>query len=311
VNFYHPGGDIIGKRSIDTHLEGFKKLGFVSEQHDRLYKVYRGEGKAQSEMFLEEATVTGTENIILAAVIGSHEITLKNCAKEPHVVDLCNLLNKMGAKIQGVGEGTLTITGVEKLHGTEFRVGQDFMEMATYAIAAAITGGSVSLQNCTLEDMEPVTFPLMKMGLQFREENNNIHVTSGELKAIPKLHTNIWPGFPTDLMSVVIVLATQSHGVSLLHDWMYESRMFFVDKLINMGANITIADPHRVLVSGPSQLYGRVLESPDIRAGMAMLLAALVSEGESKIKKAELIDRGYEEVVEKLSSLGANIKRED
>jgi UDP-N-acetylglucosamine 1-carboxyvinyltransferase len=311
VTFSHPGGDIIGKRSIDTHLSGFKTLGYHFEVSDRDYKGNRNGGVTANEIFLDEASVTATENLLLGSVIGNQVITFRNCAKEPHVVDLCNLLNRMGAKIEGIGESTLTVTQVESLHGAEFNVGFDFLELGTYAIAAAITGGEVKAQNCSLKDMEPVLNPLREMGIIFEEQGDGILLKASQIKPIPKLVTNIWPGFPSDLMSVVIVLATQASGVSLLHDWMYESRMFFADKLISMGAQITIADPHRVLVYGPTKLMARDLESPDIRAGMAMVLASLMAHGKSTIHKAELIERGYEDVVGKLRSLGANIERID
>ncbi len=313
AKFFHPGGDIIGKRDISSHLEGFEKFGFEIHIEDREYHGKRnGQIPKEVEIFLDEASVTGTENLILTSVLGDSKITLKNCAEEPHVVDLCNLLIKMGAKIKGVGESTLIIEGVEKLSGAEFSVGFDYVELGTYAVATAVTGGEVILLNCSLKDMEPVINPLSKMGILLEQKDeNSVLVAASEIKPVAELRVNIWPGFPTDLMSAFIVLATQAQGVSLLHDWMYESRMFFVDKLISMGANITIADPHRVLVYGPTQLKGRDLETPDIRAGMALVLAALIAKGKSIIHKAELIERGYGNVVEKLASLGASIKRED
>lgn len=312
AKFTHPGGDIIGRRTIKPHLEGFSELGFKIEENDLEYYIVRSSTKDEISIFLEEAGVTATENLILASVKGSHRVVLKNCAKEPHIVDLCNLLNKMGAKIEGVGESTLKIAGVEKLRGTDFSIGPDFLEIGTYAIAAAITKGSVTLTNCSLSGLEPVTFALAKMGIELKEVGQGCKVVvADKIKALPKLHTNIWPGFPTDLMSVVIVLATQANGISLLHDWMYESRFFFVDKLITMGANITIADPHRIVVYGPTPLVARNLDTPDIRAGMSLVLAALIAEGKSTISRAELIERGYEDVVGKLSSLGAVIERTD
>lgn len=314
VEFSHPGGDVVGKRSIETHMEGFKNLGFKFKNADRDYRGRQSyQVKEDQEIFLDEPSVTATENMILASVIGNRTVTIKYCAMEPHVVDLCKLLSLMGAKIKGVGTQTLIIKGVEKLKGAEFSIGSDYIEMGTYAVASVITEGEVQIQNCTLTDLEPILFPLKKMGVSISTEDKNgriIKVKRGQLKSLPKLSTNVWPGFPTDLMSAMIVLATQAKGVTLCHDWMYESRMFFVDKLISMGAHITIADPHRVLVYGPTKLYGRELETPDIRAGMAMVLAALIAKGESVINRAELIERGYENVVEKLSSLGAKISKQ-
>lgn len=311
IEFYHPGGDIIGKRSIDTHLRGFKSLGFEFEREDKRYLGKRTKHVTTSTtIFLDEPSVTATENLLLAAVLGKGETVIKNCAEEPHVVDLCNLLVKMGAKITGIGSSILTIAPQEKLRGAQFRIGQDFVEIGTYAVAAAITYGNLTLTNCTLEDMEPITLPLQEFGVVLEKYGDNkIKVWAEHLKAVERLHVRPWPGFPTDLMSVFIVLATQATGVTLLHDWMYESRMFFADKLINMGASIVIADPHRVLVYGPNKLKGRELETPDIRAGMALVLASLCAKGTSIINKAELIERGYEDVVGNLTRLGVNIQR--
>lgn len=311
TTFSHPGGDVIGKRSIEPHLEGLKNLGFEIEIGDREYQILRSKNfVSEKEIFLEEASVTATENLILASVMGESTVILKNCAKEPHIVDLCQLLISMGAKIEGVGQSTLIIDCVKTLHGADFTVSSDYIEMVTYAIAACLTKGEVEIENITLEGLEPVLLPLRKMGVTLENGAKESVVASIKgLQAIPKLTVNIWPGFPTDLMSVFIVLATQAKGVSLMHDWMYESRMFFADKLISMGANITIADPHRVLVYGSTKLKAKELETPDIRAGMALVLAALIAKGESIINKADLIERGYEDVVGKLSTLGAKIKK--
>lgn len=313
IEFYHPGGDIIGKRSIDTHLKGFKSLGYEFEREDKRYLGKRTRHVNEpTTIFLDEPSVTATENLLMAAVLGKGETIIKNCAQEPHVIDLCNMLNKMGAKISGTSSSTLIIKPVEKLGGVEFTISQDYVEIGTYAVAAAITFGNLTLTNCTLEDLEPIIIPLQEFGVDIRKVGEGrIRITADNLKSVNRLHVRPWPGFPTDLMSVFIVLATQAFGVTLLHDWMYESRMFFVDKLINMGASIIIADPHRVLVHGPSKLIGRELETPDIRAGMALVLASLVARGTSVINKAELIERGYEDVVGNLKKLGVNIQRID
>lgn len=311
VVFAHPGGDMIGKRTIEPHIEGFEALGYQFKRSDTRYEGKGTPYKGTVHHFLEEPSVTGTENLVMAAVLRDGITILRNCASEPHIVDLCKLLNKMGAKITGGGSSTLTIEGVKSLGEAEFRVGQDYMELGTYAVAAAITKGQIYLTNCTLEDMEPLTMPLSKMGVVFEEKDGKVSACGKNLLADPKLQTNIWPGFPTDLMSIGIVLATQAKGITLCHDWMYEGRLFFVDKLISMGAHITIADPHRVLVYGPSELVARDQDTPDIRAGMALLLAALIAKGTSVINRAELIERGYSSVVEKLTSLGAQIERMD
>jgi len=312
VEFTHPGGDVIGKRSIQTHLDGFEALGYEVKVDDLKYFIQKKNNKENYiEFFMEESSVTATENLILVSVLGDQKIVLKNCAKEPHVVDLCKLLILMGANIEGVGGSRLTITGVQRLNGAQFNLGADYLEFASYAIAALLTKGKIKLEGISLEDLEPIVYPLIRMGGKIEASDTTVTVKAERIKNIEKLTVNVWPGFPTDLMSLFIVLATQAQGASLLHDWMYESRMFFVDKLISMGAQIDIADPHRVIVIGPTKLYGRDLETPDIRAGMALVLAALAAKGSSTINKAELIERGYEDVVEKLSSLGAKIKRED
>lgn len=309
VKFSHPGGDIIGKRSIDTHLEGLRQLGFAYTIDDLDYSCYQKVTPASKvEVFLDEASPTATQILILAAVLKKGATVLKNCAKEPQVVDLSQMLISMGAQIEGVGESTIKITGVDRLYRTTFTITSDYLEAVSFAIGAAITSGKITISNFNLKAMEPWLRPLEKMGLRFEENSEGVTTWAEGLKAYPNLKVNIWPGFPSDLMSLTIVLATQAKGVSLLHDWMYESRMFFVDKLIAMGANITIADPHRVVVYGPTKLHGRDLETPDIRAGIALVLAALVAKGDSVINRAELIERGYENVVEKLSSLGANIQ---
>lgn len=312
VNFYHPGGDIIGRRSIETHLEGFKALGASFKKSNQKFSLSftQNSNVRDTEIFLPEASVTATENLILASVVGSRIIILKNCAEEPHIIDLCRMLLQMGARIEGVGTDTLKITGVNKLFGTKFRIGADFIEAGTYIVVAAVTGGEVRIQGIEEALLEPVLVPLRSFGIKVTYDKGDIVVYPSKLKSIPKLVTNIWPGFPTDLMSVAIVLATQSKGIILCHDWMYEGRMFFTDKLITMGAKITLADPHRVLIYGPSKLKGRNLATPDIRAGMALVVAALVAKGKSVINQAELIERGYEGVVEKLRGLGADITRE-
>lgn len=312
VEFSHPGGDIIGKRSIETHIEGLKSLGFTFERNDRDYTGKTAKTPVSvREFFLDEPSVTATENLIIAASYGSGETILKNCAMEPHVVDLCNLLVKMGVKITGIGSTTLIIKATKSFKSCEFAIGQEFMEIGTYAVAAALTGGEITLKNCSLQDLEPMVLPFQKMGIIFDQTPGGVKVSANAIQSIPKLQVRPWPGFPSDLMSIAIVLSTQAKGVSLMHDWMYESRMFFVDKIINMGAHITIADPHRVLVYGPNKLFGRELETPDIRAGMALVLAALIAQGKSVINKAELIERGYENVVENLKKLGASIQRLD
>lgn len=310
VNFYHPGGDIIGKRSINTHLEAFKSIGAALKRSDLEYSLRFSEQENISvSIFLQEASVTACENLILASVLGKKKVVLKNCPKEPHVEDLCKMLLQMGAQIKGVGTDTLLICGVDKLSGTKFKIGIDYIEVGTYAVASAITGGKIKIFGLDKSNLDSVLEPLKRFGVKIETNDNYLVASADKLISPAKIITNIWPGFPSDLMSVAIVLATQSKGITLCHDWMYESRMFFVDKLISMGAQITLADPHRSLVYGPGKLKGRVIETPDIRAGMALVLAALVARGESTINQIELIERGYENVVGKLTDLGADIKK--
>ncbi len=308
VEFYHPGGDVIGKRGIEAHLEGFKALGAKIHPDDLKYTLKLADySKDNVNIFLPERSVTGTENLVLMSALSARRVTLRNCASEPHITDLCKMLEQMGVKIEGVGTDTLTIHGKEKLTGTKFRICVDYIEVGTYAIAAAITKGRIKMTGLDNTDLDPVLSALSKFGIISKRSGDSIEFTADKIYPVAKLTTNVWPGFPTDLMSPMLVLATQAHGVTLCHDWMFESRFFFSDKLLSMGANIIISDPHRVLVYGPTKLRGRELESPDIRAGMALVLAGLIAKGQSVINKAELIERGYEDVIGKLTSLGANI----
>ena len=311
VNFYFPGGDIIGRRSIDTHIDGFKALGAELKKSTTKFSLHISQDskKDRVDIFFPEASVTATENLVLASVLGQREVTLRNCAKEPHIVDLCKILTSMGASIEGIGTDTLEIKGVSRLNGTKFKIGADYIEAGTYIVAAAVTGGEVRIEGMEGTSMEPILVPLKGFGINIEKDNDAILVHPSRLKSKDKLVTNIWPGFPTDFMSVAIVLATQSKGVVLCHDWMYEVRMFFIDKLISMGAKIILADPYQVLVYGPDRLHGKTLATPDIRAGMALVVAALVAKGESVINQAQLIERGYEDVVGKLRSLGADIRK--
>lgn len=314
VNFSHPGGDLIGKRGIEAHLEAFAKIGAKYTQDDRNYFIKFDSSKdllKSKNIFLPERSVTATENIILLTSTITEEIKIRNCASEPHVVDLCNMLVLMGVNISGIGTDTLVVKGKSKLSGVKFRIREDYIEIGTYAIAAGITKGKVRMENLDDTDLDPILLVLERFGLEIERGEGFLVVSADSLHATQKVITNVWPGFPTDLMSALIVLSTQSKGVTLCHDWMFESRMFFTDKLMAMGAEITIADPHRVLVSGPTTLKGRDLESPDIRAGMALVLASLVSHGKSIVHKAELIERGYENVIGKLQSLGVNIEYEN
>ncbi len=262
-------------------------------------------------------SVTGTENTIMAAVTAKGKTIIRNAASEPHVQELCLMLKTLGANIHGIGSNTLTIEGVDQLHGGEFTIGPDYLEVVSFIGAAIVTRGEICIHKAAPQYLDMIRMVFRRLGVHWDTDGEDVFVPSRQkLKiemdlggAIPEIKTNIWPAFPTDLMSIAIVVATQSRGSVLFHNWMFEGRMYFTDKLKSMGAQIILCDPHRCIVNGPTQLYGEKVESPDIRAGMSLLLAALTAEGKTTIRNAGQIDRGYERVDEKLRSLGAKIER--
>ncbi len=312
-----PGGDVIGRRRLDTHFLALTELGarVTNEDHFILSaNKLRGE-----DIFLDEASVTATENAIMAASLAEGTTILRNVASEPHVQDLCNLLNEMGAKISGIGSNILHIEGVEKLHGAEYRIGADYMEVGSLIGLAVVTGGSLTITDINPADMRPLSIAFAKLGISYE-----INGTSLSVSATQKMHVNLdlggmipkiddapWPGFPADLTSIMLVIATQVEGTVLIHEKMFESRMFFVDKLIGMGARIVLCDPHRAVVSGHSVLHGSALSSPDVRAGMAMVIAACCARGKSVIENVYQIERGYENIAERLKSIGIQIERKE
>jgi UDP-N-acetylglucosamine 1-carboxyvinyltransferase len=307
-----PGGCVIGRRQIAPHFEALTDLGMEIGIGEHAYLGKRIEQKA-AITFLHEASVTATENAMLVAAISPHTTIIENAACEPHVVDLALILQKMGAQILGIGSNRMEITGQEKLNGVKHTISSDYIETGTFAILAASTNSILTINNIEKEHMQMTGFFFEKMGidLHFSDDGKSMTVKPRHLKNPgKKIQVGLWPNFPTDLMSPMIVLATQSEGTTLCHDWMFESRMFFVDKLIAMGADITLCDPHRALVSGPTQLKGQNLSSPDIRAGIALVIAALSARGRSVIANAELVDRGYQNIVDRLQRLGASITRE-
>ncbi len=310
-----PGGDVIGRRRLDTHFLAFSALGAQIEV-DGMFRLNANK-LVGTEIFMDEASVTATENAIMAASLASGKTTIMNAASEPHVQDLCNMLNLMGAKISGIGSNILYIEGVKKLGGAEFEIGSDFMEVGSYIGLAAVTGGELEIENAGPEHLRMTRIAFGKLGIHWETDGSTIRIPSGQdLKVspelggmIPKIDDAPWPGFPADLTSIMTVVATQVDGTVLIHEKLFESRMFFVDKLIGMGAKIILCDPHRAVVSGPSRLRGAELVSPDVRAGMAMVIAALCAEGKSVIQNVYQIERGYELLAEKLKSLGAKIER--
>jgi UDP-N-acetylglucosamine 1-carboxyvinyltransferase len=315
VDLPRPGGDVIGRRRVDTHLLALRALGAEVDTAGTFQ--LRGKELRGADILLDEASVTATENAIMAAVLARGKTVLRNAASEPHVQDLCHMLCRFGAQIEGVGSNTLTIHGVERLGGGEFTIGSDYMEVGSYIALAAATGGELLIKNAAPEHLRMVAAVFDRLGVTFETRGQDVYVSSDQALAItpdlggavPSVYDAPWPGFPADLMSIAIVVASQSTGTVLIHEKMFESRLFFVDKLIWMGARIILCDPHRCVVQGPSPLHGDEVESPDIRAGMALLLAALCAEGRSTIRNIQQIDRGYERIEEKLNKVGARIER--
>lgn len=310
-----PGGDVIGRRRLDTHFLALSALGGRIET-DGIFRITSNKLVGQ-EIFLDEASVTATENAVMAAVLAEGDTVIQNAASEPHVQDLCRMLNAMGAHINGIGSNILRIRGVKKLHGAEFSIGADFMEVGSYIALAAVTRGELEITKADPQHLKMTRLAFGKLGIHWEDDGTNIHVPGGQsLRVvsdlggmIPKIDDAPWPGFPADLTSIITVVASQVEGTVLIHEKMFESRMFFVDKLIGMGARIILCDPHRAVISGPCRLRGGELVSPDVRAGMAMVIAALCAEGRSTIQNVYQIERGYEDLTGRLQSLGAKIQR--
>jgi len=311
-----PGGDVIGRRRVDTHFLAFKELGATVTVENGVFDV-RAPHLYGADILLDEASVTGTENAVMAAVLAKGTTVLSNAASEPHVQDLCRLLNMMGADIAGIGSNTLIIEGVHRLHGADFTIESDHIEVGSYIALAAATHSELLIRNAVPQHLRMIRTGFERLGVTIETRGVDIFVPAAQSLtimsdmggAIPTFADAPWPMFPADLMSLALVLATQCEGAIVFHEKMFESRLFFVDKLIPMGARIVLCDPHRAVVYGPSHLHGDEMESPDIRAGMAMLVAALAAEGTSLIRNIRQIDRGYERIEAKLLPLGANIQR--
>jgi UDP-N-acetylglucosamine 1-carboxyvinyltransferase len=310
-----PGGDVIGRRRLDTHFLALEALGATFDFAERL--TFRTAGLRGADIFLDEPSVTGTENAVMAAVAAQGTTVLHNAACEPHVQDLCQLLVAMGATIHGIGSNVLTIEGGRPLHGCTHRIGPDHIEVGSFIGLAAVTRSALRIADAGVAHLRSVRLGFDRLGVETRIEGDDLIVPADQAMrirsdlggAVPKLEDQPWPAFPADVMSIAIVTATQCEGIVLIHEKMFESRMFFVDKLVGMGARIVLCDPHRALVSGPTELRGSTVESPDIRAGMAMLIAALCAKGTSIINNIGQIDRGYERIDERLNALGASITR--
>ena len=312
-----PGGDVIGRRRLDTHFLALTELGAKVEVNDTF--TFKAEILKGEDIFLDEASVTATENAIMAAALAEGTTILTNAASEPHVQDLCRMLCEMGASIEGIGSNILRITGRKKLTGCDFTIGADFMEVGSFIGLTTVTRGELTIEGIKPGDMRPAKIAFGKLGILWEHEGDTLHIPPNQAMEvnhdlggmIPKIDDAPWPGFPPDLTSIITVVATQVKGTILVHEKMYESRMFFVDKLIGMGARIVLCDPHRAVVSGPTRLIGSELHSPDVRAGMAMIIAAMCAEGRSTIHNVYQIERGYESIVKKLSALGGRISTLD
>jgi UDP-N-acetylglucosamine 1-carboxyvinyltransferase len=318
ATLWPPGGDVIGRRRLDSHFYGLSSLGIELEVAGSSYKFRLKQKMLGRDLFLDEASVTGTEQIIMAAVLAKGQTIIRNAASEPHVTDLAELLIAMGAKISGLGSNTLIIDGVDKLHGAEHTISGDHIEAGSFLALAAATGGGITINGITPRHYWMTRRIFERFGIKFDMKHNRIVMPIGQrLKTeldfgghTPVISDGPWPQFPSDMMSCMIVAATQAEGSVLFFEKMFESRIYFVDRLIGMGANIIVCDPHRVVVNGPAKLHASSMASPDIRAGMAMLIAALCADGISEISNADIIERGYDNLVEKIKTLGGDIEVE-
>ncbi len=312
-----PGGDTIGRRRLDAHLDAFRDLGATVGGESWIELGAPKSGLKATRIFMDEPSVMGTENALLAAALTPGPTTIANAASEPHVQDLARLLVAMGAEVDGIGSNVMTVHGRDKLGGARHKICPDHIEIASFMALAAVTRGELRIRETSPTDLEGIRRQFKRIGLNSIVEGDDVLVPEGQVlkirddqgDAIPKIDDGPWPAFPADLTSIALALATQADGTILIFEKMFENRLFFVDKLVAMGARITLCDPHRAIVSGPSRLHGERLESPDIRAGMAMLIAALAAEGTSEIGNIAQIDRGYEKIDERLRDLGARIER--
>jgi UDP-N-acetylglucosamine 1-carboxyvinyltransferase len=312
-----PGGDVIGRRRVDTHFLVLSELGAKIDIDGRYS--FTTNRLAGTDIFMDEASVTATENALMAAVLADGVTYIRNAASEPHVQDLSHLLVQMGAKISGIGSNILRIEGVKTLHGAEFSIGPDYMEIGSFIGLSAVTRGELEIAGVNPEDLRMMKIAFGRLGIKWTIEGDTLMLPAGQMMRvesdlggmIPKIDDAPWPGFPPDLTSIMTVVATQVSGSVLIHEKMFESRMFFVDKLIGMGARIVLCDPHRAVISGPCRLSGSTLSSPDVRAGMAMVIAALCAEGKSVINNVYQVERGYERITERLTQLGAHLDRQE
>ena len=305
-----PGGDFPARRTISTHLQALEAMGAKTLQESG-YALEAPSGLIGASIYLEEASVTGTETALLAAVGAKGATEIRHAAMEPHVVELCEFLRAMGVSIEGVGSSTLRVEPAARLGGAAHRLAGDYIEAGSWGVTAAITGGEIEVTGARTSDLEVVAAPLKKMGLDCDYAGDRLSVRPSKLTAARRITTGLWPGFPSDMVSLVTVLATQCEGRTLVHDWLYELRLFALEQLSAMRADLFLCDPHRMIVNGPTKLRGRLLDSRDLRSGMALIAAALAAEGESRVTPVETVERGYSLLVERLTSLGAVVEREE
>jgi UDP-N-acetylglucosamine 1-carboxyvinyltransferase len=311
-----PGGDVIGRRRLDPHLDAFRALG-AEVIYDGGYTLRAPDGLHACDFFMDEPSVMATENALMAAALTPGSTVIHNAATEPHVQDLARMLMQMGARIEGIGSNLMIVHGQEELAGADYTIGPDYIEIGSFIALAACTGGELRIKDVVADDLRMTRLAFERLGCCIEADGSDVLVPAGqrlrirddEGEAVSKIEDGPWPAFPADLTSIALAMATQAEGMVLIHEKMFENRLFFVDKLVSMGARVIVCDPHRAVVSGPSRLHGERLESPDIRAGMAMLIAALCAQGTSEIGNIRQIDRGYERIDERLRALGAQIER--
>ena len=312
-----PGGDVIGRRRLDPHLDAFRALGAEVHEERKWFRLAAPDGLHACDFFMDEPSVMATENALMAAALTPGSTVIHNAASEPHVQDLARLLMAMGARIEGIGSNLMIVHGQEELGGADYSIGPDYIEVGSFIALAACTGGELRIRDTVPEDLRMTRLAFERLGCKIEFEGNDVSCRPGQQlriksdagDAISKIEDGPWPAFPADLTSIAVAMATQADGLILIHEKMFENRLYFVDKLVTMGARVIVCDPHRAVVSGPSRLHGERMESPDIRAGMAILIAALCAEGTSEIGNIRQIDRGYERIDERLRSLGARIER--
>jgi UDP-N-acetylglucosamine 1-carboxyvinyltransferase len=305
-----PGGDFPARRTISTHVQALVAMG-AAVRDEPGHALDAPNGLTGASMYLDEASVTGTETALLGAAAARGHTEIRHAATEPHVVELCRFLRAMGAGIEGEGTSTIRVDGSERLQGATHRLEGDYIEAGSWGVVAAITGGDIEVRGARTDDLEVIAAPLLKMGLQCRYDDDILRVQPSKLRAVRRITTGLWPGFPSDMVSLVTVLATQAEGRTLVHDWMYELRLFALEQLSAMRADLFLCDSHRMIVTGGTPLRGRHLDSRDLRSGMALIAAALAAEGESSVNALETVERGYGSLVERLTLLGAQVERVD